>query len=279
METVTDSRAGVDRTSDVTPPDAMLSDRMTSGGVTGLKSVIWSGVVLLLGAFAGCTQHPSLPPAPPTPPVINTGHLEAPPPYKIQVGDILAVRLITNPELDEEVTVRPDGRISTTIAHDAVAYGRTVPDLDQDLDHAYRKQLKDPHVSVVVKSFAPTRIYVGGEVANPGEFVNVGPALTLGQALARAGGAKVSGDEAAVFIVRRGPNDQPEFLSARYRDIVSGQDPAADVRLAPYDLVFVPRTGIADVYRFFNQYFQQFVPLNWGFSYVVNPGSNVLPVH
>jgi polysaccharide biosynthesis/export protein len=242
-------------------------------------STAWRKVVLVPVMLAGCSQRPVLPPAPPTPSV-ETGRLETPPPYKIQVGDILAVRLITNPELDEEVTVRPDGRISTTIAHDAVAYGRTVPDLDRDLDRAYQKQLKDPHVSVVVKSFAPTRIYVGGEVANPGEFVNVGPPLTLAQALTRAGGAKVSGDEAAVFIVRRGPNDVPQFFSARYNDVISGRDPIADVRLAPYDLVFVPKTGVAEVYKFFNQYFQQFVPLNWGFSYVVNPGtSTVLPTH
>jgi polysaccharide export outer membrane protein len=260
---------------------------MASGGVTARKFAARSlrtwrdrgrDAVLLSTLLAACSHHPSLPPAPPSP-SIQSGRLEAPPPYKIQVGDILAVRLITNPELDEEVTVRPDGRISTTIAHDAVAYGRTVPDLDRELDRAYQKQLKDPHVSVVVKSFAPTRIYVGGEVANPGEFVNVGPSLTLSQALTRAGGAKISGDEAAVFIVRRGPNDVPEFFSARYSDVIGGKDPIADVRLAPYDLVFVPRTGIAEVYKFFNQYFQQFVPLNWGFSYVVNPGSTgVVPI-
>ena len=40
-----------------------------------------------------------------------------------------------------------------------------------------------------------------------------------------------------------------------------------------------PRTGIAEVYKYFNQYFQPFVPLNWGFSYVLSPaGSSVVPV-
>ena len=42
---------------------------------------------------------------------------------------MLEVRLMLNPELNEEVTVRPDGHISTTVVHDEVAYGRTVPEL------------------------------------------------------------------------------------------------------------------------------------------------------
>ena len=48
---------------------------------------------------------------------------------------------------------------------------------------------------MVVRSFAPTRIYVGGEVNNPGEFITVGPTLTLSQAIARAGGLKLSSDD------------------------------------------------------------------------------------
>ncbi len=169
----------------------------------------------------GTAATSSMQPAPPAPQMVISK--PAPPPaYRIQVGDILAVRLLLNPELNEEVTVRPDGRISTTVAHDEQASGRTVPDLDKALDRDYVKQLQNPHVSVVVKSFAPERIYVGGEVnGSPGEFVNVGPGLTVSQALTRAGGAKFSGDDNGVFIIRRGPDDQPEFLPVRYGDIAT----------------------------------------------------------
>lgn len=236
----------------------------------------WSWLLPAAMGLAACSTAAtsSMPPAPPTP-ALAMNRPAAPPPYRIQVGDILAVRLLLNPELDEEVTVRPDGRISTTVAHDELASGRTVPELDHALDRDYFRQLQNPHVSVVVKSFAPARVYVGGEVANPGEFVNVGPALTVSQALTRAGGAKFSGDDHSVFIIRRGPDDQPEFLSVRYDDIISGRNPMADVRLAPYDVVYVPRTGVAEVYKFFNQYVQEFVPVSWGFSYSMGPGTTV----
>jgi polysaccharide export outer membrane protein len=238
-------------------------------GVSRRFLVYWGPV-----GVAACTHTAGMPPAPPAPP-IEISRPAVPPPYRVQVGDILAIRLMLNPELNEEVTVRPDGRISTTLVHDELAYGRTVPELDRSLERGYLKQLKEPRLSVVVKSFAPTRIYVGGEVNNPGEFVNVGPALTVSQALARAGGSKLSGDNDAVFIIRRGPGDVPEFLSTRYGKIIHAKDPDGDVRLAPYDVVYVPKTGIAEVYGFFNQYVQQFVPVSWGFSYSLGPSSVV----
>jgi polysaccharide export outer membrane protein len=164
------------------------------------------------------------------------------------------------------------------VVPDEVAVGRTVPELTAALRNDYSKDLRNPRISVVVKSFAPTRIYVAGEVNNPGEFINVGPTLTLSQAIARAGGQKVRGDTGSIFIIRRGPNDVPEFFSTRYDSLIHGKDALADVRLAPYDVVYVPKTGIAEVYDFFNQYLQQFVPVSWGFSYLVNPtaGSTVV---
>ena len=175
-----------------------------------------------------------------------------------------------NPELNEEVTVRPDGHISTTVVPDAVAFGRTPAELSDFLRHAYSKDLQNPRVSVVVKSFAPTRVYVGGEVNTPGEFITVGPTLTLSQAIARAGGTRLSSDDSSVFVIRRGPGDKPELLSTKWKAVRQGRDADADVRLAPYHVVYVPKLGIAEVYQFYNQYIGQFANPSFGFSYLLN---------
>jgi polysaccharide export outer membrane protein len=231
------------------------------------------GVVVLSAAvgLAACTNTANLPAAPPEP--VALGPSAPLPPYRIQVGDVLDVRLILNPELNEEVTVRPDGHISTTVASDQVAAGLTIPELDAALRTDYSRDLQNPRLSAVVKSFAPTRIYVGGEVNNPGEFITVGPTLTLSQAVARAGGLKLSSADSSIFIIRRGTDDKPELLSVRYGAIEHAADPNADVRLAPYDVVYVPKMGIAEVYKWYNQYVQQFVNPSFGFSYLINPGS------
>lgn len=242
--------------------------RLVSGGA------VLAGVV----ALAACSPVPSdLPNAPLEPPPAATAtNLPA---YHIQVGDVLSIRLLLNPELNEQVTVRPDGHISTTAVPDAVAVGRTPAELASVLQHDYGKELQNPKVTVEVQSFAPTRVYVGGEVNSPGEFITVGPTLTLSQAIARAGGTRLSSDDTSVFIIRRGAGDRPEFLHVKWKAVRQGLDPNADVRLAPYDVVYVPKMGIAEVYQFYNQYVGQFANPSFGFSYLLNPtagGSTVI---
>ena len=125
----------------------------------------------------------------------------------------------------------------------------------------------------MVKSFSPTRVYVGGQVNKPGEFITVGPTLTLSQAIARAGGLKLSAAEGSIFIIRRGDDDRPEFLSVNWNAVRHGQDPKDDVRLAPYDVVYVPKLGVAEVYKWYNQFIEQFAHPSFGFSYLVNPAA------
>ncbi len=192
-------------------------------------------------------------------------------PYRVQVGDALAVRLFLTPELNEDVTVRPDGRISTQLAEAVPAAGHTPEEIGAALRQVYSGELKDPRVVVEVKAYAPERVYVAGEVNAPGELASAGPPPSLLAAVARAGGLKLTGDPARVLIVRRGANGKPIVLSTRYGDALSGRDPSADVALAPFDIVVVPKTGIAEVYAWVNQHIQQFVPVSWGFSYNPSP--------
>ncbi len=216
-------------------------------------------------AVAGCIHPPtSLPPAP--------ASIVALQPYRVQVGDTLGVRLFTAPELNEDVTVRPDGRLTTTIAQTVQAAGRTPDQIAADLQAIYAHELRDPRLTVEVKTASPARIYVAGEVAAPGEFTTAeGPPLTLLQALSRAGGLRATADDRHIFILRHGAGARPLLLAADYRSVESGANADADVQLAPFDIVYVPRSGITQIYIWFNQHFQQFVPVSWGFSYNLNP--------
>ncbi len=117
-------------------------------------------------------------------------------------------------------------------------------------------------------------------MAAPGEFATQeGPPPTLLQAVSRAGGLRTAGDDRHVFILRHAPGNKPVVFSADYRAAMTGTDAAADVQLAPFDVVYVPKTGVGQIYVWFNQHFQQFVPVNWGFSYNVNPVLNNTTQH
>jgi polysaccharide export outer membrane protein len=211
--------------------------------------------------MSACNQQQALPPPPAAPSPVSDL-----PPYRIQPGDILGIRLLLNPDLNEDVVVRPDGHMSTMVVRDAPASGRTVPELTETLTHDYASAVRNPHLTVELKTYSPVRVYVGGEVANPVEFITAGMAPTLSQAIARAGGLK-NGKMDTVSVIHRGPDDVPQFFSARLRDVMQAHDPAADIRLEPYDVVYVPRDGAADVHRFLEQDFAHLARLIWGFSY------------
>ncbi len=241
--------------------------RKSLRGTSALRGL---SLMCALTALAACSGVPDNLPQAPATPVEQSFTPPNLPPYRVQVGDVLEVRLLLNPELNEEVTVRPDGHISTTVVQDEPAAGRTIDDLAGALRRDYSHDLTNPRISVVVRSFAPTRVYVGGEVNTPGEFITVGPSLTLSQAIARAGGLKLSSQDSKIFIIRRGMGDKPEFLATRYEQVMHAQTDG-DVRLAPYDVVYVPKSGIAEVYKWYNQYVAQFANPSFGFSYLVAP--------
>ena len=227
---------------------------------------------LAILAMAGCTSTSGLQQAPPEP-VASVGVAPQRTPYRIQVGDVLSVKLPLSPELNDEVVVLPDGHISTSVVEYEMALGRTVPEMTEVLRADYKKLLLKPDLTVIVKTPSPCRIYVAGEVATPGEYLGDCPSPTLAQAIARAGGVRPSGDSSRVVILRR-DSEGAHFLATRFGSLIDASDASADVRLDRSDVVYVPRTGIANVYVAFNQYVQQFLPISWGFSYQVNPTPN-----
>jgi protein involved in polysaccharide export with SLBB domain len=234
-----------------------------------LARVVLTGIAVCgIAGLSACNTAP--PPPPPEAPAVPTAG--PPAPYRIQAGDVLGIELLLNPDLDEDVVVRPDGHISTTVVKDALASGRTVPELVATLTHDYEPIIRNRHVSVVLKTLSPVRIYVGGAVDKPGESVTVGLIPTLSQAILRAGGLKTE-HASRVFVIRRGPDEVPQFFSVPLRDVMQAHDAKADVRVDPYDVVYVPRDGVDEVHRFLDQCFAQLAPPMWGFSYTIDTES------
>ncbi len=61
--------------------------------------------------------------------------------YQIQVGDALDIKFFYHPELNESVTVRPDGRISLQLVHEVQASGLTPEHSAKTLRDKYGSQI------------------------------------------------------------------------------------------------------------------------------------------
>src|ERR1700733_14957194 len=137
----------------------------------------FAAVVFGLIALSGCETDVAkdLPPAPSAPPMQQV--------YLIQPGDTLDVKFVKNPELNEQPTVQPDGRISMLYAPNVVVGGRSVEDVQADLNSVYSKELKDPGISVNVKGPILWHVYIGGQVAKPSDYTASGPTPSLSAAI------------------------------------------------------------------------------------------------
>ncbi|MBV9827139.1 MAG: polysaccharide export protein [Alphaproteobacteria bacterium] len=216
--------------------------------------------VLGIAGLSSCQPLPDVAHALPPPLIAPT------PDYRLQAGDQFDLRFRENPELNDSVTVQPDGRFSILLAQNIQAAGRTVPDITRELTQVYSKELVKPQLSVILRATLPTRIYVGGEVNSPGEYLTIGPPLTLVQAIARAGGLKNSANPDQIILARRSGGKEPYLYSISFNNATTGVAPGEDIPMQPYDSLFIPRTPVANVYLAYQQYFQQFLPTSFSYG-------------
>jgi len=180
--------------------------------------------------------------------------------YRLQVGDEFDVKVYNHPELDEELIVRPDGKVSMLIAEDIAAAGLTPRELDLLLTEHCGRRIKDPHLAIVLRKFAGNRVYVGGEVHSPGQLYLEGP-MTVLQSIYRAGGFKETAQPNSVLLLRDIGQARPAAYTLNLKDVQArGQ---GDAYLKPYDAIFVPKTFIAKADKFVDQYVNKIVPDNF----------------
>lgn len=221
------------------------------GGPGPLISVVASCLLLL----AACADRPDAEPYPP-----KAAYLP-PPAYRVQPGDTLDVKFLYTPELNEEQTVQLDGHVSFEYAPDLHVGGRTLPEARHLVMAAYSNTLHDPAVEVAVKGPMQWKVYVVGEVATPGEYITTGAPLSLTQAIARAGGVKETADTDNVVLLRRDGNVERAY-DLSFRNAVNHFGDTADIQLADHDVLFVPRTDVAQAGVNWRQYVMQFIPPN-----------------
>jgi protein involved in polysaccharide export with SLBB domain len=174
--------------------------------------------------------------------------------YTVGPGDILRVNVAGHPELSSgtlglsRVGTPVDGSGEIQLPYVGVipVSGKTVFQIKDDIEAALLRFLKRPFVDVAVVEFHSKRVYVMGEVADPGMLILDRP-LTLRQAITLTGGFTADADREQVALVR-GPVQPENIVLFNAEDLVAG----GAFPVAPGDLIFVSRhrwAGVGDVAR------------------------------
>jgi polysaccharide export outer membrane protein len=170
--------------------------------------------------------------------------------YSITEEDELRVSVWQNDDLNQEVVVRPDGRISFPLIGDVIAKGLTISQLDAEITDRLKEFIKFPEVSISLKKMGGRKVVVLGEVENPGVYSVTG-AHTIIQAIGLAGGFTRDSVPSSTVLIRGGlekPQASRLNLSLALKGDL-GQNPA----LQAEDIIFVPKKFIANVNYFLAQ--------------------------
>jgi len=227
-------------------------------------------IIVATFLFSGCASRQSN--VAPEAAALTAPSIGKPAPYLIQPGDQLDIKFFYNPELNESLTVRPDGKISLQLVDEVQAAGLKPLELDDELTKKYAYELKKPMITVIVKSFAGQRIYVGGEV-NRQRLMTLTAGMTPLQAVFNAGGFKETAKPESTIVIRKGPGNKPVPIKMDLGDAMDGKSGSAYFLLQPDDIVYVPKSAIAKANKFVNQYIENlllFRGVSFGFSYELN---------
>ncbi len=184
--------------------------------------------------------------------------------YHVNPGDSVEFKFTFNKELNELVTVRPDGFLSLAMIGDVAANGETPESLAQLVSSRYAQILKRPEVVAIMRNFSSQRVFVTGEVFAPG-VVPIAGHMTLTQAVVSAGGIRPTGCATQVLLVRYGGSNTATVTPVSLKNLLKGKAP--DMLLEAYDVIYVPRTRIAQVGTFVEQYINNIVPRSLYFPY------------
>ena len=216
---------------------------------------------------SGCAQRPQ-----PTGDAFDPAQFqrweETDPPYRAQPGDELEVSVLTADELSRTVPVGPDGRVNLPLVGAVMVSERTIPEATDEILDRYAQVLQQPRVEVRPVSFGPQRIIVGGEVANPGLIELPGPRIGAMEAVLLAGGFETTAQRSEVAILRRARDGGIMLRVVDLRAAMRGEGPDS-IPLARHDVVFVPRSDIAEVNLWVDQYVRGILPLDEGFNFLL----------
>ncbi|MEM8771640.1 MAG: XrtA/PEP-CTERM system exopolysaccharide export protein [Pseudomonadota bacterium] len=166
------------------------------------------------------------------------------PDYLIGPLDQLEIFVWRSPELSTNVTVRPDGRISTPLVEDMLASGKTPSELSRDLEQSLRKYVKTPEVTVIVSNFSSTfdqQVRVLGEAQRPVALPYQSGMTVLDVMVAVGGLTEFAAGNRAVLI--RGQGADRQSYRVRLDDLLRKGNISANVPVLPGDVILIPESA------------------------------------
>lgn len=174
--------------------------------------------------------------------------------YRIGRGDVLNVIVYDHPELtipaggersaeESGNVVHSDGTIFYPYIGQIKVAGRTVKEVRSEIQRRLSGYIAEPQVDVKVAAFNAHKVYVTGQVNEPGVFPVTNVPLRVLDVLSEAGGLNTTANWHDVILSRDGIDTHISVY-----DMLSNGDISQNIQLRDGDVLHVPDIGNQQIY-------------------------------
>lgn len=181
--------------------------------------------------------------------------------YRIVPYDQINIRFPYHPEQDPKtmIVVQPDGNINLDAVGTIKAAGLTPDELGNVIIEKVANRLRDPQVAVTVAQYAPRKVFVGGEVNQPGPVL-IQEGMTPLQAIFDRGGFKDTAQRDGVVLIRDAGSESPQIGRIDLFTSLENGKPEV-ITLLTNDMIYVPMSGIGRVNTWIRQHLREILPM------------------
>jgi protein involved in polysaccharide export with SLBB domain len=248
--------------------------RGRNAGVAGPISALLLGLALT----GGCGSAPRTPVRteffPFTPQEMALSQAARSARYRLCPGDAFSVQFKYEEMPNQNrVLVLPDGYVTMTGVGELKAAGMTLAEVDSVMTARLGSEIRNIDLSVLIEEIGAGRVYVLGQVVNPGLHEIPSQGANVLQAVALAGGF---GERAcpSETVIMRLTDDGYTYMHVDLGHLEKSGPPSfALALLRPYDVVYVPRSAIGDFSSFADNVLSGVLNINalfWDYYAVTN---------
>jgi protein involved in polysaccharide export with SLBB domain len=167
--------------------------------------------------------------------------------YAVACPDVLQVHVEGRGEFDGLYTVGPDGCLTFREYGTARVEGQTLPGVGQAVGQTVGSPPERVHVRVA--EFASRHLVLVGEVVGRHRTIPYQGEETVLDVLQRVGGITPGAEPTEIYVVRShiGDLQRPEVFHVDLEAIVIDRDHHTNIRVRPYDQIFVGETRQARI--------------------------------